>query len=202
MSNLINFVKSFSNKEDGQDLLEYALLVALIALIAIGAVHGWRFGERDLHGDRRLARRRGVRVEVTPVQRAAVSSCARRRVAPTLSSRELRARGARHDAPKPVAGAVARAARHSGTQHLHVAPLVTDCTCSIGLEQTSMQSPVAVAAFKSFTEARRFRRSEEGQDLLEYGLLAALIAIIALGAVTSVGNVINTVFWNVIAGSV
>jgi pilus assembly protein Flp/PilA len=31
-------VKSFSNKEDGQDLLEYALLVALIALIAIGAV--------------------------------------------------------------------------------------------------------------------------------------------------------------------
>lgn len=38
MSNLINFVKSFSNREEGQDLLEYALLVALIALIAIGAV--------------------------------------------------------------------------------------------------------------------------------------------------------------------
>jgi pilus assembly protein Flp/PilA len=38
MSNLINFVKSFSNQEEGQDLLEYALLVALIALIAIGAV--------------------------------------------------------------------------------------------------------------------------------------------------------------------
>ena len=38
MSNLINFVKTFSNKEDGQDLLEYALLVALIALIAIVAV--------------------------------------------------------------------------------------------------------------------------------------------------------------------
>lgn len=38
MSNLINFVKTFSNQEDGQDLLEYALLVALIALIAIGAV--------------------------------------------------------------------------------------------------------------------------------------------------------------------
>ena len=38
MFNLINFVKSFSNKEDGQDLLEYALLVALIALVAVGAV--------------------------------------------------------------------------------------------------------------------------------------------------------------------
>jgi pilus assembly protein Flp/PilA len=38
MFNLINFVKSFSNREEGQDLLEYALLVALIALIAFGAV--------------------------------------------------------------------------------------------------------------------------------------------------------------------
>ncbi len=38
MLNLITFVKSFSNQEEGQDLLEYALLVALIALIAIGAV--------------------------------------------------------------------------------------------------------------------------------------------------------------------
>jgi len=65
-----------------------------------------------------------------------------------------------------------------------------------------MQSPVAVAALKSFTDARRFRRSEDGQDLLEYGLLAALIALIALGAVTSVGNVINTVFWTAIASSV
>ena len=38
MFNLINFVKTFSSQEDGQDLLEYALLVALIALVAIGAV--------------------------------------------------------------------------------------------------------------------------------------------------------------------
>ena len=47
----------------------------------------------------------------------------------------------------------------------------------------------------------RLRRSDEGQDLLEYGLLAALIAIIALGAVSTVGNVINTVFWTAIASS-
>jgi pilus assembly protein Flp/PilA len=48
----------------------------------------------------------------------------------------------------------------------------------------------------------RLRRSEEGQDLLEYGLLAALIAIIALGAVTTVGNTIQTVFWSAIAAAV
>lgn len=35
---MIQFVKSFVRNEEGQDLLEYALLVALIALVAIGAV--------------------------------------------------------------------------------------------------------------------------------------------------------------------
>jgi pilus assembly protein Flp/PilA len=38
MSMLLNFVKSFARNEEGQDLLEYALLVALIALVAIVAV--------------------------------------------------------------------------------------------------------------------------------------------------------------------
>ena len=35
---LVNFVKSFAHNDEGQDLLEYALLVALIALVAIAAV--------------------------------------------------------------------------------------------------------------------------------------------------------------------
>ena len=38
MTNLMNQVKTFVNNEEGQDLLEYALLVALIALVAITAV--------------------------------------------------------------------------------------------------------------------------------------------------------------------
>lgn len=45
----------------------------------------------------------------------------------------------------------------------------------------------------------RLVRHEEGQDLLEYGLLAVLIAIVALGAVTTLGNTVNTIFWNNIA---
>jgi Flp pilus assembly pilin Flp len=64
-----------------------------------------------------------------------------------------------------------------------------------------MQSPIAVAALKSLAGTSRFRRSEDGQDLLEYGLLAALIALIAFGAVTQVGNVISQVFWTTIASS-
>ena len=38
MSQLIAFVNKITRNEDGQDLLEYALLVALIALVALAAV--------------------------------------------------------------------------------------------------------------------------------------------------------------------
>ena len=34
----INRIKTFATNDEGQDLLEYALLVALIALVAVGAV--------------------------------------------------------------------------------------------------------------------------------------------------------------------
>ena len=46
-----------------------------------------------------------------------------------------------------------------------------------------------------------FRHRDDGQDLLEYAVLAALIAIVALGAVQTVGNTINGVFWSAIAAS-
>jgi Flp pilus assembly pilin Flp len=42
----------------------------------------------------------------------------------------------------------------------------------------------------------RVRRRDEGQDLLEYGLLAALIAVVAIAGITAVGNTIFTVFWS------
>lgn len=34
----INRIKTFATNDEGQDLLEYALLVALIALVAVGAI--------------------------------------------------------------------------------------------------------------------------------------------------------------------
>jgi pilus assembly protein Flp/PilA len=36
--NLINRIRAFARDTEGQDLLEYALLVALIALFCVGAV--------------------------------------------------------------------------------------------------------------------------------------------------------------------
>ena len=45
----------------------------------------------------------------------------------------------------------------------------------------------------------RLAADDDGQDLLEYGLLAVLIAVVAMAGVTTLGNTINTVFWEVIA---
>jgi len=50
--------------------------------------------------------------------------------------------------------------------------------------------------------AGRLLRQDDGQDLIEYGLLVALIALVALGAVGSVGTTIYNVFWRTIAQSV
>jgi Flp pilus assembly pilin Flp len=36
---------------------------------------------------------------------------------------------------------------------------------------------------------------DEGQDLLEYGLLAALIAVVAVSGITALGDALYTVFW-------
>ena len=44
-----------------------------------------------------------------------------------------------------------------------------------------------------------FVRRDDAQDLIEYGLLAALIAIAAVAGVTQLGNAIYTTFWRTIA---
>jgi Flp pilus assembly pilin Flp len=62
-------------------------------------------------------------------------------------------------------------------------------------------SSLAVATLKRFSNLRLRVQSEDGQDLLEYGLLIALIALLALGAVATVGRTITTVFWDLIAGA-
>ncbi len=48
---------------------------------------------------------------------------------------------------------------------------------------------------------RSFRRQDEGQDLLEYALLVALIALVAVGAVTAAGVQVNAIFGQ-IAGAI
>ena len=43
----------------------------------------------------------------------------------------------------------------------------------------------------------RFVRDEEGQDLVEYAMLLAFIALIAIAGVKTLGTTVNTFFSNV-----
>lgn len=45
------------------------------------------------------------------------------------------------------------------------------------------------------TVVGRLVSRDDGQDLLEYGLLAVLIAIVAFVSVSYLGTTIHTVFW-------
>jgi Flp pilus assembly pilin Flp len=48
----------------------------------------------------------------------------------------------------------------------------------------------------------RLWRFDRGQDLLEYAVLASLIALVALGAVSMLGDQLNRVFWQAIGPSI
>ena len=43
----------------------------------------------------------------------------------------------------------------------------------------------------------KLRRNDSGQDLLEYALLVALIALVAVGAITTTGQGVSTIFDNI-----
>jgi pilus assembly protein Flp/PilA len=47
---------------------------------------------------------------------------------------------------------------------------------------------------KLYAKAQGLRDGEEGQDLVEYALLVALIALVCVTGVSNVASAINTVF--------
>jgi pilus assembly protein Flp/PilA len=67
------------------------------------------------------------------------------------------------------------------------------CACDWG-KQSSQQSLQGGRRMTLFT---RLWRNDEGQDLAEYALLIALIALVVIGAVTLLGTRIQTVFNNI-----
>ncbi|PYR43222.1 MAG: Flp family type IVb pilin [Acidobacteria bacterium] len=48
----------------------------------------------------------------------------------------------------------------------------------------------------------RLARGTDGQDLLEYAMLAALIAVVAIAGITTVGQTIYSVFWSSIGQTI
>jgi len=47
------------------------------------------------------------------------------------------------------------------------------------------------------TRAKNFLRSEDGPTATEYAVMLALIIIVALGAITSLGTTVSTIFSDV-----
>jgi pilus assembly protein Flp/PilA len=52
------------------------------------------------------------------------------------------------------------------------------------------------------TKLRSLTRRDEGQDLLEYALLVALIALVCVVAITAAGVNVRTIFTNIAAALV
>jgi Flp pilus assembly pilin Flp len=52
-----------------------------------------------------------------------------------------------------------------------------------------------------YVAAHRLLQGNDGQDLLEYGLLMSIIAVGAILSVSTLGNTVNTVLWQVIANN-
>jgi Flp pilus assembly pilin Flp len=48
---------------------------------------------------------------------------------------------------------------------------------------------------RAWVAMERLARESDGQDLLEYGLLACLIAVVVMAGVAAVGNTIFDLFW-------
>ena len=53
------------------------------------------------------------------------------------------------------------------------------------------------AALKLFVKFQDLASREEGQDLVEYSLLVALIALVCISGVSKVAGAVNTVFTNI-----
>ena len=52
---------------------------------------------------------------------------------------------------------------------------------------------------KFIARLKKFAHAETGQDLLEYALLVALIALVAVAGITTAGTNVNTIFTQIAA---
>jgi pilus assembly protein Flp/PilA len=66
------------------------------------------------------------------------------------------------------------------------------------VEQLSVWATTAVAKFQEFTsKVRTFSVREEGQGLVEYGLILGLVSVVAIAALTDIGNSVTSVLEDV-----
>jgi Flp pilus assembly pilin Flp len=91
---------------------------------------------------------------------------------------------------------VAHPLRYAGVRHaVRHKPVIGIFSHGIARRSTRTEE-----AMDLVNRMRALVHGDEGQDLLEYALLVALIALIAYGGVQLAGGSVNTIF-NTIAGS-
>ena len=65
-----------------------------------------------------------------------------------------------------------------------------------------METTVTLKALRHrLRSLRRQATADCAQDLLEYAMLASLIAIVAVGAISALGETIDSVLWQAIAAA-
>jgi Flp pilus assembly pilin Flp len=69
----------------------------------------------------------------------------------------------------------------------------------IALRQGITKSAVHAFFLKgtAMTYLKKFLAEDKGQDMVEYGLLAAFISIVAIAALTAIGPLVNAVYVNI-----
>src|SRR5712692_7542986 len=204
---LLTRLRALVNNDEGQDLLEYALLVALIALVCVGAIGLAGTNVNIIFG--RIAgaltpsssqKAGGAHVWLDDAH--ARSGPSRRRSGPA----RVRAAGGAHRARVRRSN---RARRHERQRDLRpnrerahdvvVARRVSRNAGGRGSSAPRCERGVMERVVAAIT---RLVRRSDGQDLLEYGLLAALIAVVAIAGITALGETIFTVFWRSIGQAI
>jgi pilus assembly protein Flp/PilA len=68
------------------------------------------------------------------------------------------------------------------------------CAAAITTTQRAFRRTRWRQGMKVYTFVRDFLRKEDGQDLIEYALLVALISLVCVVALTSAGSQVNVIF--------
>jgi pilus assembly protein Flp/PilA len=63
-----------------------------------------------------------------------------------------------------------------------------------GLKSQGLRPPKNRKEVSRMERIKRFLKDEEGVTMIEYGLIAALIAVVVIGVLTTIGTNLNTKF--------
>ena len=171
MARLVAAVRKFASGEEGTSLVEYSLLVALLAAASISILYGLGQNIKSMYSPgqqcgRDRERRDHLGWVAVTVERPSLSRCTGR---PDAASQPSQSSGSRWGKAQPWrctrAAVVAGIGQRSGDYLLNLPHPRPQGPCQSCTGEASMAKLVA---------AKKFAAGEEGASLVEYSLLVAL----------------------------